>query len=125
MAAKHNVIEQNPDGIGRGTNPVRVVSHIEDEKTFEKSLTASQTITGVGGLMGEVLGTDVVEIEIVPLDGAISYNPGGAAVAGTNARILQGSPYLLTGNAAKLNTAQIVSFSGGAVAVSITTRQLV
>ena len=125
MVAPHNTLEKNPDGIGRGASPVRVVTHLEDEKTFEASLTTTQAITGDSGLMGEVVGEDVVEIEIMPLDGAISYNPGGAAVAGTNARILQGTPYLLTGNAAKLNAAQIVSFLGGAVAVSIITRQLI
>ena len=103
---------------------VKVVEHLEDEKTFEKTLDGSQTITGAAGLMGEEVGANVVEIEIVPLDGAIAYNPNGAAVAGTNARILQGVPYLITGDAAKLNAAEVVKFSN-TVQVTIITRQLV
>ena len=118
-------VEKSREQLLAGTNPVRVIEHLEDEETFEGSVTTTKTVTGASGLMGEAVGADVVEIEIIPLDGAISYNPNGAAVVGTNARILQGVPYLLTGNTAKLNAAQVISFSGAAVAVSVITRQIV
>lgn len=119
-----NDLEKTRDQLGN-IPPVRVIDHLEDENTFEASLTASKTITGVAGLMGEAVDADVVEIEIVPLDGAISYSTSGTAVAGTNARILQGVPYRLTGGTIKLNAAELVSFTGAAVAITIITRQLV
>lgn len=104
---------------------VKVIQHIEDDKTFEVDVNASQKITGAAGLIGEELNEDVVEIEIIPLTGAISYNPSGTAIAGVNGRILSGVPYLLTGDTVKLNQAEIVKFIGAAVAVSVITRKLV
>lgn len=123
MVAPHNTLEQNPDGIGRGASPVRLIQHLEDAKTFEVTLDgASSPITGIPGLIGEAIPDDVVEIEIIPLDGDIAYNPNGTAVPGTHARILSGVPYLLTGS--KLNTLEIIKSSGD-VQISIITRQLI
>ena len=123
MAAR-NSIEKFREFFGNLLS-VKVIEHLEDEKTFEVDVNGSQKITGAAGLIGEDLNEDVVEIEIIPLSGAIAYNPGGTAVAGVNGRILQGVPYLLTGDTVKLNQAEIVKFIGAAVAVTVITRKLV
>ena len=116
-----NDVEKFPDVISNAATPVRVITHIQDDDCLEGTVDGTATIETI---LSITLDPDVVEIEILPIDGALVYNPKGAAVAGTNGRIPSGAPILVTGNTAKLNLAQFAK-STDPVIVTIILRKLI
>ena len=70
MVAPHNTLEKNPDGIGRGASPVRVIQHIVDGAGKAGSVSAS---TDVATLLTQDLSEDVAAVTINNVSGNVIF----------------------------------------------------
>ena len=115
MVAPHNTLEKNPDGIGRGASPVRVIQHIVDGAGKAGSVSAS---TDVATLLTQDLSEDVAAVTINNVSGnVIFYRADGVDADNADFPIGAGQPHTAYGD--KLRLDKIRLFADAASDVGI------
>ncbi len=114
-----NTIEKDPNQLGRATDPVRIIEHLED--AAGNVVTAAGTAT-LASLLSTPLDTDIAAVTLIvdPTGSLVNYNPVGVATP-SSAALFPGVAYTAYGRKAKLDLIQLL----GADAVTVIQHTLI